>query len=150
MWRLEAVHRNRVSVTTEFWTNFALNNHRFLQGWKIEGKTLPHRAVLPGMQFTLAGIMGKPSSYYVVPAIRMFFVVFNYMWVSRKRRPSSPPNSRVFCARSPIMLHSYRGEWSTRYYRCLFGEMDPHDNRVQEWVAVWTFSNHKFLCIAAI
>lgn len=40
------------------------------------------RTVLPGLQFILAGIIGKPVSYYVVPMIRMAFVVINYMYVS--------------------------------------------------------------------
>ena len=52
---------------------------RLLQGWRIKSNSFPHYTVLPGLQFTLAGIMGKPVSYYVVPAIRMLFIVINYL-----------------------------------------------------------------------
>lgn len=50
-----------------------------LQGFEFDERKVPQRTVFPGLQFTLAGIMGKPDKYYVVPAIRMAFVVMSYM-----------------------------------------------------------------------
>lgn len=42
-----------------------------------EGKTevlvIPHTTLLPGLQFTLAGIVGKPDEFYNVPAVRFAF-----------------------------------------------------------------------------
>ena len=53
--------------------------HRLLQGFEFDEKKVQHRTVFPGLQFTLAGIMGKPDKYYIVPAIRMAFVVMSYL-----------------------------------------------------------------------
>lgn len=56
-------------------------SHRLLQGFEFdeESMTSQYRTVFPGLQFTLAGVIGKPVSYYVVPAIRMVFVVISYL-----------------------------------------------------------------------
>ncbi|CAM9276872.1 unnamed protein product [Scytosiphon promiscuus] len=69
---------------------------RFLQGWgegrngiSIRGKNakslrwfiVPHLTLLPGLQFTLAGVIGVPARFYEVPAIRWFYGVLSYMRV---------------------------------------------------------------------
>ncbi|CAM9260310.1 unnamed protein product, partial [Hapterophycus canaliculatus] len=69
---------------------------RFLQGWgegrddiSSDGKNdqivrwfgVPHLTLLPGLQFTLAGIIGVPARFYEVPAIRWFYGVLSYMQV---------------------------------------------------------------------
>lgn len=61
---------------------------RFLQGWDEDirrgpgtppPKTiLPHRTILPGLQFTLAGILGKPATFYEIPIVRFAFSIFQY------------------------------------------------------------------------
>eukprot|EP00903_Cladosiphon_okamuranus_P021895 g20127.t2 len=52
-----------------------------LQGFEFDEASMKfqYRTVFPGLQFTLAGVIGKPVSYYVVPAIRMVFVVISYL-----------------------------------------------------------------------
>lgn len=40
---------------------------------------LPHSTLLPGLQFTLAGIIGKPVAFYVVPAVRFIFELLSYL-----------------------------------------------------------------------
>lgn len=62
---------------------------RLLQGWDAgsgmaPGITLvewilPHRTILPGLQFILAGILGKPETFYEVPVIRFMFETLSYM-----------------------------------------------------------------------
>lgn len=61
---------------------------RFLQGWtRIDDNTdggpgwmvLPHTTILPGLQFTLAGMIGKPSFYYEIPFIRFLYELLSYM-----------------------------------------------------------------------
>lgn len=61
---------------------------RFLQGWengdeigiqRSEYPTLPHVTLLPGLQFLLAGIIGKPSAFYEVPAVRFTYELLSYM-----------------------------------------------------------------------
>lgn len=67
---------------------------RFLQGWDDDMKNgpgvplpksgLPHRTLLPGLQFTLAGIIGKPAMFYEVPAVRFAFELLSYMYVEKR------------------------------------------------------------------
>lgn len=87
-----------------FWSRF---NHRLLQGWDHQDSSLqwnipvkgdapppegstdgtkvrkqrkvPHSTMLPGLQFSLAGILGKPETFYQVPVIRFIFEIFGYM-----------------------------------------------------------------------
>ena len=40
---------------------------------------IPHLSVLPGLQFSLAGILGKPGTFYNVPVIRFVFEIFSYL-----------------------------------------------------------------------
>lgn len=40
---------------------------------------IPHLAILPGLQFSLAGILGKPETFYQVPVIRFIFEIFSYL-----------------------------------------------------------------------
>eukprot|EP00903_Cladosiphon_okamuranus_P014652 g13586.t1 len=40
---------------------------------------VPHTTMLPGLQFSLAGILGKPQTFYQVPVIRFIFEIFGYM-----------------------------------------------------------------------
>lgn len=40
---------------------------------------LPHRTILPGLQFMLAGIVGKPETYYRLPAVRFAFEIWSYI-----------------------------------------------------------------------
>ncbi|CAM9206508.1 unnamed protein product [Ectocarpus fasciculatus] len=42
--------------------------------WRI-----PHSTMLPGLQFSLAGIQGKPETFYKVPVIRFAFEIFSYL-----------------------------------------------------------------------
>ncbi|CAM9807163.1 unnamed protein product [Ectocarpus sp. 6 AP-2014] len=41
--------------------------------------TIPHSTILPGLQFSLAGVLGKPETFYQVPAIRFVFEIFTYL-----------------------------------------------------------------------
>ncbi|CBN74319.1 Transient Receptor Potential Channel. Partial sequence [Ectocarpus siliculosus] len=43
--------------------------------------TIPHSTILPGLQFSLAGVLGKPETFYQVPAIRFVFEIFTYLYV---------------------------------------------------------------------
>ena len=66
---------------------------RFLQGWdKAEGwdkaddmpepvelASFPHSTLFLGLQFTLAGIIGKPVTFFTVPAVRFMFELLSYM-----------------------------------------------------------------------
>lgn len=40
---------------------------------------LPHLTILPGLQFTLAGILGKPETCYHVPVIRFIFEILSFL-----------------------------------------------------------------------
>ncbi|CAM9566354.1 unnamed protein product, partial [Ascophyllum nodosum] len=60
---------------------------RFLQGWdRVRGilapaelaTAFPHSTLLPGLQFTLAGIVGNPVTF-VVPAVRFMFELMSYI-----------------------------------------------------------------------
>lgn len=44
----------------------------------LQRRTVPHSTVLPGLQFSLAGILGKPETFYQVPVIRFIFEIFGY------------------------------------------------------------------------
>ena len=39
----------------------------------------PRCTILPGLQFLLAGIIGKPETFYEVPAILFTFELFSYL-----------------------------------------------------------------------
>ena len=39
----------------------------------------PHTTVLPGMQFILAGLIGKPDIFFLVPCIRFTFETTCYL-----------------------------------------------------------------------
>lgn len=62
---------------------------RVLQGWETAGiqsdatklcwPTRPWDTVLPGLQFVLAGIIGKPEIYHEVPLVRFAFEVVGYL-----------------------------------------------------------------------
>eukprot|EP00903_Cladosiphon_okamuranus_P019883 g18275.t1 len=39
----------------------------------------PHVTFLPGLQFSLAGILGKPQTFYQVPAVRFMWELFSYL-----------------------------------------------------------------------
>lgn len=63
---------------------------RFLQGWdagegtktgRLRAFSVPHETLLPGLQFTLAGIIGAPATYYEVPAIRFSYDLLAYLYV---------------------------------------------------------------------
>lgn len=68
---------------------------RFLQGWtwecgmlydkKIEllQWTFPHQTLLPGLQFSLAGLIGKPDVFFDIPVIRFMFEFLSYMCVRK-------------------------------------------------------------------
>lgn len=45
----------------------------------FEWVVFPHSTVLPGLQFSLAGIIGKPETFYQVPAVRFVFEIFSYL-----------------------------------------------------------------------
>eukprot|EP00752_Nemacystus_decipiens_P011859 g10519.t1 len=46
---------------------------------KPRQKKVPHTTILPGLQFSLAGILGKPGTFYQVPVIRFMFEIFSYV-----------------------------------------------------------------------
>lgn len=46
---------------------------------KRKQRRLPHSTILPGLQFSLAGILGKPETFYDVPVIRFVFEIFSCM-----------------------------------------------------------------------
>ncbi|CAM9252147.1 unnamed protein product, partial [Ectocarpus sp. 8 AP-2014] len=58
---------------------------RFLQGWdhpRSNDKSvwyIPHLTILPGLQFSLAGILGKPETFFKVPVIRFVYEIFSYL-----------------------------------------------------------------------
>ncbi|CAM9651710.1 unnamed protein product [Ectocarpus fasciculatus] len=64
---------------------------RLLQGWdraptmvrRFKRKLLlhgfPHTTVLPGAQFLLAGLLGKPTEFFLVPFVRFLFETFSYL-----------------------------------------------------------------------
>lgn len=68
---------------------FVLSLHRFLQGVSVDdtnevctgrvSRSIPHTTLLPGLQFSLAGIVGKPETFYTVPAVRFAYEVLSYM-----------------------------------------------------------------------
>lgn len=39
----------------------------------------PHSTLLPGLQFSLAGIIGKPDAFFVVPAVRFAYMLLSYV-----------------------------------------------------------------------
>ncbi|CAM9548053.1 unnamed protein product, partial [Ectocarpus fasciculatus] len=69
---------------------------RFLQGWnptdmsteeqargkptrRLDRNQLPHTTVLPMLQFSLAGLIGKPAVFYNVPAVRFALEFLHYL-----------------------------------------------------------------------
>lgn len=64
--------------------------NRFLQGWDRGDETgerqsklsrIPHKTLLPGLQFILAGIIGRPTSFFKVTAFRFTYELLSYMYV---------------------------------------------------------------------
>lgn len=45
----------------------------------LEWSEFPHSTVIPGLQFFLAGIIGKPETFYDVPLVRFVFEVFSFL-----------------------------------------------------------------------
>ncbi|CAM9233322.1 unnamed protein product, partial [Ectocarpus sp. 12 AP-2014] len=41
--------------------------------------TVPHSTILPGLQFSLAGTLGKPETFYQVPVVRFAYEIFTYL-----------------------------------------------------------------------
>lgn len=41
--------------------------------------SLPHRTVLPMLQFSLAGVIGKPDIFFNVPAVRFAFEFLQFL-----------------------------------------------------------------------
>lgn len=39
----------------------------------------PHTTVLPGAQFLLAGLLGKPTEFFLIPFVRFLFETFSYL-----------------------------------------------------------------------
>lgn len=39
----------------------------------------PHRTLMPGLQFVLAGVIGKPDTFFVVPAVRFSYGLLSYL-----------------------------------------------------------------------
>ena len=52
---------------------------RKAQGYKINPSLVPHTTILPGLQFWLAGLVGKPGTFYDVPAVRFAFELLSYL-----------------------------------------------------------------------
>ena len=46
---------------------------------KPSGWDVPHLTILPGLQFSLAGILGKPETFYQIPVIRFIFEILSYL-----------------------------------------------------------------------
>ncbi|CAM9177459.1 unnamed protein product [Ectocarpus sp. 12 AP-2014] len=78
-----------VPATTFCWMSFL---SRFLQGIPEESNfngisrlttsrrpNIPNSTVLPGLQFSLAGILGKPEVLYNVPVVRFAYEIFSYV-----------------------------------------------------------------------
>ncbi|CAM9397930.1 unnamed protein product [Ectocarpus fasciculatus] len=60
------------SITPSRWQPLWFND-------KPKRWTIPHSTILPGLQFSLAGVLGKPETFYEVPAIRFVFEIFTYL-----------------------------------------------------------------------
>ena len=54
-------------------------NGKMALGKQNDPGKFPHRTVFPGLQFSLAGIIGKPETFYEVPLIRFMFEILSYM-----------------------------------------------------------------------
>ncbi|CAN0037159.1 unnamed protein product, partial [Scytosiphon promiscuus] len=66
---------------------------RLLQGWDREAMMVPrmvedsafqgfpHTTVLPGLQFILAGLIGKPDIFFLVPFVRFMFETTCYLFM---------------------------------------------------------------------
>ena len=39
----------------------------------------PRTTVLPSLQFSMAGILGKPHEFFLVPSIRFFYEAISYL-----------------------------------------------------------------------
>lgn len=50
---------------------------RFKEKHLLHG--FPHTTVLPGTQFLLAGLLGKPTDFFLVPFVRFMFETFSYL-----------------------------------------------------------------------
>lgn len=62
---------------------------RMLQGWDTYDETgrpgapdtskMPHTTLLPGLQFLVARIVGKPAMFYSVAAVRFTYELLGYV-----------------------------------------------------------------------
>ena len=52
---------------------------RKINGYKSNPSVVPHTTILPGLQFWLAGLVGKPGTFYDVPAVRFAFELLSYL-----------------------------------------------------------------------
>lgn len=55
-------------------TDLAADRERRPRRWEF-----PHGTILPGLQFSLAGILGKPETYFQVPLVHFVFEMFSYV-----------------------------------------------------------------------
>ena len=39
----------------------------------------PHTSVLPSLQFFMAGVIGKPEVFFLVPRTRFFYEIYSYL-----------------------------------------------------------------------
>lgn len=46
---------------------------------ELDWSIFPHRTVLPGLQFSLAGVIGKPETFYSVPAVLFAMEMLSYL-----------------------------------------------------------------------
>eukprot|EP00903_Cladosiphon_okamuranus_P014653 g13587.t1 len=73
---------------------------------------IPHLTMLPGLQFSLAGILGKPGTFYKVPVMRFVFEIFSYLVmlvlfcssVLLKQHDVVPPDEAIFYVYAAGML----------------------------------------------
>ncbi|CAN0371819.1 unnamed protein product, partial [Laminaria digitata] len=42
---------------------------------------LPHSTLIPGLQFSMAGIVGRPEEFFLVPSVRFFYETFSYLFM---------------------------------------------------------------------
>lgn len=48
-------------------------------GKTLDRNSFPRSTILPGLQFLLAGVIGKPETFYEVPVIRFSFELFIHL-----------------------------------------------------------------------
>lgn len=55
------------------------NSAKRRAAWRRRWAQLPHSTALPMLQFSLAGIIGKPDTFYNVPAVRFAFEFLHFL-----------------------------------------------------------------------